>query len=237
MVTRKKKRQYEAVVQERAGPQSSRPRTKWRGAKGVLALAAFSETTVRSQGKLWQRVQVQLLMRHGKSRLFLVQSCVVIRFAVRLLLSVTFSRLRGKGRARYSLVVWCRPSRRNLGNTSEVARGKYRTSRLDASSQRHQEQAIVRRVYRASPEKKGLQKKQATRPIKLGKYALDFSEFERNLGNSQVKSVSCNFCLFLFSDKPLTIEQPRCCNFWSCSRGQPPSEFDTCLSHVRGYAW
>ena len=119
-----------------------------------VSLAAFSETTVRSQGKLWQRVQVQLLMRHGKPRLFLVQSCVVIRFAVRLLLSVTFSRLRGKGRARYSLVVWCRPSRRNLGNTSAGARGKYRTSRLNAFSQRHLDQAIVPRVHRASPAKR-----------------------------------------------------------------------------------
>ena len=72
--------------------------------------------------------------------------------------------LRGKPRARDSLVVWCRPSRRNLGNTSAVARGKFRTSRSDGSSQRHLDQAIVRRVYRASP---GKMVKTATWPINL----------------------------------------------------------------------
>ena len=51
--------------------------------------------------------------------------------------------LRGKPRARDSLVVWCRPSRRNLGNTSAVARGKFRTSRSDGSSQRQYEECIV----------------------------------------------------------------------------------------------
>ena len=46
---------------------------------------------MRSQGKR-KRVQVLLLMLHGNSRLLLVQSRLVIRFAVRLLLLVTFSR-------------------------------------------------------------------------------------------------------------------------------------------------
>ena len=62
--------------------------------------------------------------------------------------------LRENRRAHDSLIVWCRPSRRNLGNTSAVARGKFRTSRSDGSSQRHLDQAIVRRVYRGQSSKK-----------------------------------------------------------------------------------
>ena len=122
------------------------------------SLAASSKTAVRSQGKLWKRVQGTTF---GAARDFTIVFGSVICFhsfcCSFILVSDVFppgtSSLRGKWRARDSLVEWCRPSRRNLGNKSAFAQGKYRSSRLNASSQRHLDQAIVRKVYRVGSGK------------------------------------------------------------------------------------
>ena len=112
------------------------------------SLAASSETTVRSQGRLWKRVQVQLLMRHGTSRLFLVQSCVVIRFAVHLFLLVTFS-LQVWGLCEESgelvILLWC--SAGLPGETSETRQQLHEENSAQADWTDHSKGICIKPLY------------------------------------------------------------------------------------------
>ena len=141
-------------------------------------------------------VRVQLLMRHGTSRLFLVQSCVVIRFAVHSLLFVTFSRQ-----------VWnlCEDSRELVtplscgaglpGETSETRQQLHEENSAQADRTDHPKGIWIKPLHEeciVPVQEKRLKK--ATPRIKLGTCALAFREFDRNLGRIRVRSVRSCFC-------------------------------------------